>query len=229
MTRSAQDELAAHDPGRSRAPQPFHRQSAGHDAAGIRRGRARSWKRSIWATWSAARSPGARQVLAQHTSQLDTRRRPADGCRLDPVLFEQVLFNLLDNAAKYAPPEPTITLDARRATATASRCRSPTKGDGIAGRATANACSTNSTACRPPTADAPAPGWGWRSAAALSKRWAAPSRPPIAADRRGRGVHHHLAVAGSSRQGMPHERRSRNSTCWSSTTNRRSGASCAPA
>ena len=24
-------------------------------------------------------------------------------CRLDPVLFEQVLFNLLDNAAKYAP------------------------------------------------------------------------------------------------------------------------------
>ncbi len=24
--------------------------------------------------------------------------------RLDPVLFEQVLFNLLDNAAKYAPP-----------------------------------------------------------------------------------------------------------------------------
>ncbi|HKB95868.1 MAG TPA: sensor histidine kinase KdpD, partial [Rhizomicrobium sp.] len=34
--------------------------------------------------------------------------------RLDPVLFEQILFNLLDNAAKYAPPGSTITLRARR-------------------------------------------------------------------------------------------------------------------
>jgi two-component system sensor histidine kinase KdpD len=32
---------------------------------------------------------------------------------LDPVLFEQVLFNLLDNAAKYAPPGTTITLRAK--------------------------------------------------------------------------------------------------------------------
>ena len=29
---------------------------------------------------------------------------------LAPVLFEQVLFNLLDNAAKYAPPETTIRI-----------------------------------------------------------------------------------------------------------------------
>jgi len=34
--------------------------------------------------------------------------------RLDPVLFEQVLFNLIDNAAKYAPSGTTITLRARR-------------------------------------------------------------------------------------------------------------------
>jgi two-component system sensor histidine kinase KdpD len=34
--------------------------------------------------------------------------------RLDPVLFEQVLFNLLDNAAKYAPAGSTITLKALR-------------------------------------------------------------------------------------------------------------------
>jgi len=33
--------------------------------------------------------------------------------RLDPVLFEQVLFNLLDNAAKYAPGG-TVTIHARR-------------------------------------------------------------------------------------------------------------------
>lgn len=33
--------------------------------------------------------------------------------RLDPVLFEQVLVNLLDNAAKYAPEGSTVTLRAR--------------------------------------------------------------------------------------------------------------------
>jgi two-component system sensor histidine kinase KdpD len=34
--------------------------------------------------------------------------------RLDAILFEQVLFNLLDNAAKYAPPGSRIDLRARR-------------------------------------------------------------------------------------------------------------------
>src|SRR5262249_37925440 len=29
---------------------------------------------------------------------------------LDPVLFEQVLFNLLDNAAKYAAPGTTVSI-----------------------------------------------------------------------------------------------------------------------
>jgi two-component system sensor histidine kinase KdpD len=33
---------------------------------------------------------------------------------LDPVLFEQVLFNLLDNAAKYAPEGTTISIHSRR-------------------------------------------------------------------------------------------------------------------
>lgn len=33
--------------------------------------------------------------------------------RLDPVLFEQVLVNLLDNAAKYAPEDSTVTVRAR--------------------------------------------------------------------------------------------------------------------
>ncbi|MET3912375.1 two-component system sensor histidine kinase KdpD [Bradyrhizobium sp. S3.3.6] len=33
---------------------------------------------------------------------------------LDAVLFEQVLFNLLDNAAKYSPPETTIVIKSRR-------------------------------------------------------------------------------------------------------------------
>jgi two-component system, OmpR family, sensor histidine kinase KdpD len=34
--------------------------------------------------------------------------------RLDPILFEQVLFNLLDNAAKYSPPGSRIDLRARQ-------------------------------------------------------------------------------------------------------------------
>ena len=34
--------------------------------------------------------------------------------RLDPVLFEQVLVNLLDNAAKYAPPHSSIVIAARQ-------------------------------------------------------------------------------------------------------------------
>src|ERR671916_2110499 len=33
---------------------------------------------------------------------------------LDAVLFEQVLVNLLDNAAKYAPPGSVVTLKGRR-------------------------------------------------------------------------------------------------------------------
>jgi two-component system sensor histidine kinase KdpD len=33
---------------------------------------------------------------------------------LDAVLFEQVLFNLLDNAAKYAPPDTTVRIQAWR-------------------------------------------------------------------------------------------------------------------
>jgi two-component system, OmpR family, sensor histidine kinase KdpD len=33
---------------------------------------------------------------------------------LDAVLFEQVLFNLLDNAAKYAPPQTTIRIQGWR-------------------------------------------------------------------------------------------------------------------
>jgi len=34
--------------------------------------------------------------------------------QLDAVLFEQALFNLLDNAAKYAPADTTITIRAVR-------------------------------------------------------------------------------------------------------------------
>lgn len=58
---------------------------------------------------SAIRRAG--NVLAVHKIRVDI---PADlpMPKLDPVLFEQVLFNLLDNAAKYTPPDSTIELRA---------------------------------------------------------------------------------------------------------------------
>ena len=55
----------------------------------------------------------AKTMLAHHKVTLDL----ADDLPmldLDAVLFEQVLFNLLDNAAKYAPMGTTITVTSRR-------------------------------------------------------------------------------------------------------------------
>lgn len=51
----------------------------------------------------------AEKILAAHRIELSV---PADlpMVRIDPVLFEQVLFNLLDNARKYAPPGSLISL-----------------------------------------------------------------------------------------------------------------------
>ncbi len=52
-------------------------------------------------------------ILGGHRVALDV---PAalPALRLDPVLFEQVLVNLLDNAAKYAPEGSTVTVEAVR-------------------------------------------------------------------------------------------------------------------
>ena len=54
----------------------------------------------------------AATVLARH--RIDLSIDPdLPMLRLDPILFEQVLFNLLDNAAKYAPPGSCINLRAQ--------------------------------------------------------------------------------------------------------------------
>jgi len=51
----------------------------------------------------------AAKILAQHRIEVDIAA-DLPMVRLDPVLFEQVLFNLLDNAAKYAPALTTIRI-----------------------------------------------------------------------------------------------------------------------
>ncbi|HLH88572.1 MAG TPA: sensor histidine kinase KdpD [Xanthobacteraceae bacterium] len=51
----------------------------------------------------------AAKILARHRVEVDLAPR-LPMLALDAVLFEQVLFNLLDNAAKYAAPDTTVTI-----------------------------------------------------------------------------------------------------------------------
>jgi two-component system, OmpR family, sensor histidine kinase KdpD len=55
----------------------------------------------------------ADKLLAQHRVELDLAS-DLPMLKLDAVLFEQVLFNLLDNAAKYAPAGTVIGIRSRR-------------------------------------------------------------------------------------------------------------------
>jgi len=51
----------------------------------------------------------ASKMLAQHRIDVDLAN-DLPMVEVDPVLFEQALFNLLDNAAKYAPPRSTVRI-----------------------------------------------------------------------------------------------------------------------
>ncbi len=55
----------------------------------------------------------ASKILVQHKVSLELAA-DLPMLELDAVLFEQVLFNLLDNAAKYAPAETTISIRSQR-------------------------------------------------------------------------------------------------------------------
>ena len=51
----------------------------------------------------------ARKILVHHRVEVDIAE-DLPMLEVDPVLFEQVLFNLLDNAAKYASPQTTVLI-----------------------------------------------------------------------------------------------------------------------
>jgi two-component system, OmpR family, sensor histidine kinase KdpD len=55
----------------------------------------------------------AGNVLARHRVEIEIDPN-LPMVRLDSILFEQVLFNLFDNAAKYSPPGSSIDLRVRR-------------------------------------------------------------------------------------------------------------------
>ena len=90
---------------------------------------------------------------------------------LDVVLFEQVLFNLLDNAAQVRAGrdrDPIKAMAGRRQRDGAGAGR----GAGIPAD-DLEQCSTSSIAFAAPIGGVPGRGWGSRSAAVSSRRWAA--------------------------------------------------------
>jgi two-component system sensor histidine kinase KdpD len=55
----------------------------------------------------------ASRILTNHRVEMELAA-DTPMAMVDAVLFEQALFNLLDNAAKYAPPQSTIRIESRR-------------------------------------------------------------------------------------------------------------------
>src|SRR3984893_5995129 len=55
----------------------------------------------------------ASKILAHHRVEVELAK-DLPMVKVDPVLFDQVLFNLLDNASKYAPAGPTVRIQSWR-------------------------------------------------------------------------------------------------------------------
>ena len=110
--RPTQDELLAHHPGGSRTPQPFHRQSAGHDAAGIRRPGAATGSRWTWPMWRAACCGARRSCWRGHrvALELETACRCCGWIRCCSSRCCSICWTMPPNMRRRAA---TITLRAR--------------------------------------------------------------------------------------------------------------------
>ena len=97
---------------------------------------------------------------------------------LDAVLFEQVLFNVLDNAAKYSSPGSTIRLQSWREHKSVY-LQILDQGEGIP-PAESSTSLTSFTESRNRTRCAPVRGSGWRFPAASSRLCTEPSLPRTA-------------------------------------------------
>lgn len=109
---------------------------------------------------------------------------------LDPVLFEQALVNIFDNAAKDAPAGSTVTIDASCAH-DAITVSVLDEGPGIP-LAKSIASSRSFVDCGWAIASAPAPALASPSVAVSSRALGGSIRAANRPDRSGAGVHHHL-------------------------------------
>ena len=125
----------------------------------------------------------ATKILAEHRVELELAG-DLPMLELDAVLFEQVLFNLLDNAAKYAPAGTTIRIRVLARWRLRSIFRFLTRAAGFR-RAIWSTSSTSSTGRRREIMFALGLGSGLRSRVALSKPCTARSLLKTAPDRAG--------------------------------------------
>ena len=140
----------------------------------------------------------ASKILAQHRVEVDLAA-DLPMLEVDAVLFEQVLFNLLDNAAKYAPAGTTIRIRGWRDDAMRSACRSSTKARAFR-RRTWSTSSTSSIARRRATRCGRAPASGSRSRAASSRPCTARSRAANRTDRPGAVFTIRLPIPAAAKQ-----------------------------
>ena len=170
---------------------------------------------------SALRRAG--KILAHHKVSLELAA-DLPMLELDAVLFEQVLFNLLDNAAKYAPAEPRYRSGAC-GIGSGYRCRSSTRATAFR-RPNWRACSTSFIARKRAIMSVPGTGLGL----AISRGFVEAMHGTISAanrtDRSGAVLTIRLPIPAASTPWIPPHERSRRSRSWSSTMSRRSANCC---
>ena len=119
----------------------------------------------------------ASKILAHHKVSLELEA-DLPMLELDAVLFEQALFNLLDNAAKYAPPDTTISIRGWRDSRFVM-LQILDEGEGIP-RSELESVFDKFYRAQKGDHVRPGTGLGLAISAALSRRWAARSRPATA-------------------------------------------------